>query len=181
MTELPLVAAPGTAQIGRSFDSALILPFVIAAFANGLKGAALLTASQRMLDDDWKRPDMKPISRGVLADGLTVICAGICSVFAVNVSASSVGLTAATGVASRRVAYATSAIFVLMAFVPMVTRLLSMIPAPIVGATLVFTSCAILKNGVETIAARLYDTRKTLSVGLAIMAGLAVEAFPEVF
>src|SRR4051794_7921383 len=99
MTALPVVSAPGTAQIGWAFDTALILPFVIAALANGLKGAALLTASQRMLDDDWKRPDMKPISRGVLADGLAVICAGVCSVFAVNVSASSVGLTAATGVA----------------------------------------------------------------------------------
>jgi NCS2 family nucleobase:cation symporter-2 len=54
-------------------------------------------------------------------------------------------------------------------------------PAPVIGATLVFTSCAILKNGIETIAARLYDTRKTLTVGLAIMAGLAVEAFPGVF
>jgi NCS2 family nucleobase:cation symporter-2 len=51
----------------------------------------------------------------------------------------------------------------------------------VVGATLVFTSCAILKNGIETIAARLYDTRKTLAVGLAIMAGLSVEAFPGVF
>src|SRR3954452_17918184 len=181
MTELPLVAAPGTAQIGRSFDSALILPFVIAAFANGLKGAALLTASQRMLDDDWKRPDMKPISRGVLADGLTVICAGICSVFAVNVSASSVGLTEATGLASRRVAYATSAIFVLMAFLPMFTRFLVLAPDPVVGATLLFSSCTILRSGMEAIAARLYDTRKTLVVGLSIMTGVGVEAFPAAF
>jgi xanthine permease XanP len=68
-----------------------------------------------------------------------------------------------------------------LAFVPMVARMLALMPAPVVGATLVFTSCAILKNGIETIAARLYDTRKTLAVGLAIMAGLAVEAFPGVF
>jgi xanthine permease XanP len=79
------------------------------------------------------------------------------------------------------VAYATSAIFAVLAFLPMATRLLALMPASVVGATLVFTSCAILKNGIETIAARLYDTRKTLAVGLAIMAGLAVEAFPGVF
>ena len=146
-----------------------------------MKAAALLTASQRLLDADWKRPDLAPISRGVLADGITTMVSGAFSVFGVNVSASSVGLTAATGVASRRVAYATSAIFAVLAFLPMVTRVLALMPAPVVGATLVFTSCAILKNGIETIAARLYDTRKTLAVGLAIMAGLAVEAFPGVF
>jgi NCS2 family nucleobase:cation symporter-2 len=94
------------------------------------------------------------------------------------VSASSVGLTAATGVASRRVAYVTSLFFVLLAFLPMVTRLLVLMPGPVVGATLAFTSCAVLKNGIETIAARIYDTRKTLVVGLSIMAGLGVEAFP---
>jgi xanthine permease XanP len=178
---LPIVAAPGTAQIGWSFSPALVLPFAIAALANGMKGAALLTASQRMLDDDWKRPDMEPISRGVLADGLTVVAAGLCSVFAVNISASSVGLTAATGVASRRVAYATSILFVMLAFLPMVTRILVLTPDPVVGATLLFSSCAILKSGMEAIAARLYDARKTLVVGLAIMAGVAVEAFPPSF
>ncbi|MDR3530046.1 MAG: solute carrier family 23 protein [Rhodopila sp.] len=178
---LPVLAAPGIGQIGWSFDATLILPFVIAAIANGLKGAALLTASQRLLDADWVRPDLKPISRGVLADALTVMAAGTVSVFAVNVSASSVGLTAATGVASRRVAYATSAIFALLAFLPMFTQLLVLMPKPVVGATLVFTSCAILKNGMEAIAARIYDTRKTLVVGLSIMSGVGVEAFPATF
>jgi hypothetical protein len=46
---------------------------------------------------------------------------------------------------------------------------------------MIFTSCAVLKNGIETIAARIYDTRKTLVVGLSIMAGLGVEAFPSAF
>lgn len=181
ITTLAPLAMPRIDHIGWSFDAALILPFTIAALANTLKAAALLTASQRLLDANWVRPDLPPISRGVLADGITTMFSGAFSVFGANVSASSVGLTAATGVASRRVAYATSAIFVVLAFLPMVTRVLALMPAPVVGATLVFTSCAILKNGIETIAARLYDTRKTLTVGLAIMAGLAVEAFPGVF
>jgi NCS2 family nucleobase:cation symporter-2 len=178
---LPMLAPPGVEQIGWSFDPALILPFTIAALANGLKAAGLLTASQRLLDADWVRPDLKPIGRGVLADGIGVALGGLLSVFAVNVSASSVGLTAATGVASRRVAYVTSLFFVMLAFLPIVTRLLVLMPGPVVGATLVFTSCAVLKNGIEAIAARIYDTRKTLVVGLSIMAGLGVEAFPAAF
>jgi xanthine permease XanP len=178
---LPAFAAPGIGQIGWSFDAALILPFTIAAMANAMKAAGLLTASQRLQDADWVRPDLKPISRGVLADAIGVAAGGLVSVFAVNTSASSVGLSAATGVTSRVVAYVMSLFFVILAFLPAVTRLLVLLPEPVVGATLVFTSCAVLKNGIETIAARIYDTRKTLVVGLSIMAGLGVEAFPAAF
>jgi xanthine permease XanP len=113
----------------------MVLPFTIAALANTLKAAALLTASQRLLDADWTRPDLAPISRGVLADGITTAVSGGLSVFGINVSASSVGLVAATGVASRRVAYATSAIFVVLAFLPMVTHMLALMPAPVIGAS----------------------------------------------
>jgi len=181
VASLPLLAPPSTSHMAMRFDATMILPFAIAALANALKAAGLLTASQRLLDADWVRPDLKPIGRGVLADGISVMAAGAASVSAVNVSSSSVGLTAATGIGSRRVAYVTSAFFVLIAFMPAVTRLLALMPAPVVGAALVFTSCAILKGGIEAIAARMYDTRKTLVVGLAIMAGLAVEAFPAAF
>ena len=178
---LPLLAAPGTGQLGWSFDVTMMLSLVIVAVANGLKAAALLTASQRIVTADWVRPDVGPIGRGVLSDGLSVAAAGVFSTFAVNVSASSVGLTAATGVASRRVAYATSLLFVLLAFLPSFTHALVLTPGPVIGATLLFTSCSILKSGIEAIAVRLYDTRKTLVVGLSIMAGVAVEAFPATF
>ena len=98
ITTLPVLAFPSVDHIGWSFDVTLVLPFTIAALANTLKAAALLTASQRLLDADWTRPDLAPISRGVLADGITTMISGAFSVFGVNVSASSVGLTAATGV-----------------------------------------------------------------------------------
>jgi NCS2 family nucleobase:cation symporter-2 len=54
-------------------------------------------------------------------------------------------------------------------------------PAAVIGATFVFTSCAIVKSGIETIASRMLDARRSLVVGLALLTGLAVEAFPGVF
>jgi xanthine permease XanP len=99
----------------------------------------------------------------------------------VNVSASSVGLSEATGVASRVVAYAISSIFLVMAFIPGLMRFFTLMPAGVIGATFIFTSCAIIKGGIETIASRMLDARRTLVVGLALMTGLAVEAFPAFF
>jgi NCS2 family nucleobase:cation symporter-2 len=102
-------------------------------------------------------------------------------VFGVNVSASSVGLSEATGVASRVVAHAISAIFLAMAFIPGLMRFFTLMPAAVIGATFIFTSCAIVKGGIETIASRMLDARRTLVVGLALLTGLAVEAFLAVF
>jgi xanthine permease XanP len=179
LTELPPLQLPQTAYFAWSFEPALIAPFLIASLANTLKAAALLTAAERLTDADWVRPNLQRIGGGVLADGMTTMLSGALCVFGVNISASSVGISEATGIVSRMVAYAISAIFVVMAFVLM--RFFTLMPAAVIGATLIFTSCAIVKGGIETIASRMLDTRRTLVVGLAVLTGLAVDAFPRFF
>ncbi|HEY2621262.1 MAG TPA: solute carrier family 23 protein [Acetobacteraceae bacterium] len=178
---LPPVQLPHVGYFAWSFEPVLIAPFLIAALANTLKAAALLTAAEKFADADWVRPNLKRIGGGVLADGITTGLSGAFCVFGVNVSASSVGLSEATGVASRVVAYAISGIFVVMAFIPGLMRFFTLMPEAVIGATFIFTSCAIIKGGIETIASRMLDTRRTLVVGMAILTGLAVEAFPGFF
>jgi NCS2 family nucleobase:cation symporter-2 len=178
---LPLLQMPRVDYFAWSFDGVLIAPFLVAAVANTLKAAALLTSAERQIDADWVRPNMERIGAGVLADGIATALSGAFCVFGVNVSSSSVGLTEATGVASRVVAHAISAIFVVMAFIPGLVRFFTLMPAAVLGATFVFTSCAILKGGIETIASRMLDARRTLVVGLSLLTGLAVEAFPGFF
>ena len=181
LTHMAPVQLPRVDYFAWSFDAVLIAPFLIAALANTLKAAALLTAAEKFADADWVRPNLEKIGGGVLADGITTALSGAFCVFGVNVSASSVGLSEATGVASRVVAYAISAIFVVMAFIPSLMRFFTLMPPAVIGATFIFTSCAIIKGGIETIASRILDARRTLVVGLALMTGLAVEAFPRFF
>ena len=181
LAALPPLRIPRVDYFGWSFAPVLIAPFLIAALANTLKAAALLTACERINDADWVRPDLKRIGGGVLADGLTTALSGVFCVFGVNTSASSVGLSEATGVASRRVAYAISGVFVVIAFIPGLMRFFTLMPSAVIGATFIFTTCAILKGGIETIASRMLDTRRTLVVGLALLTGVAVEAFPAFF
>jgi NCS2 family nucleobase:cation symporter-2 len=181
LAELPPVQLPRIDYFAWSFDGVLIAPFLIAALANTLKAAALLAAAEKLTDADWVRPDLDKIGGGVLADGITTVLSGAFCVFGVNVSASSVGLSEASGVASRIVAYAIGAIFVVMAFIPGLMHFFTTMPAAVIGATFIFTSCAIIKSGIETIASRMLDARRTLVVGLALLTGLAVEAFPRIF
>jgi NCS2 family nucleobase:cation symporter-2 len=124
---------------------------------------------------------MRSIGRGVFADGVGTAVSGLLGTVGVNSSPSCAGLVAATGVASRRVAYPIGAILVLLAFVPSFPRLFGLLPAPVVAPILVFTASFTLLNGIETIASRMLDARKILVIGLGIVAALAADLFPEAF
>ena len=176
----PMLSLPSLAHVSWSFDPALLVPFTIAAFATTLKAMGTVTLCQRMNDADWVRPDMESNKKGVLADGLAIGLAGAAGTFGVNSSSASVALISATGVASRRVAWVMGAIFIALGVLPKLATLLALMPRPVMAAALVFATCFLLVNGMQIITSRMLDTRKTLVIGLAMVAGLAVEVFPAI-
>jgi xanthine permease XanP len=119
------------------------------------------------------------LSRGVLADGLGTISSGVLGSMGVNSSPTSVALSAATGVTSRAVGLAAGGLLIALGFFPKIIGLLVMMPRPVMGALLVFVSSFILVNGIQTMAARMLDARRTLVIGLAISAGIAAEMIPN--
>ncbi|VTU17910.1 Xanthine permease XanP [Variovorax sp. PBS-H4] len=174
----PLLALPAWRPVGWSFDATLVLPFVIAAVAAVLKVIGNVTTAQKASHAGWVRADMRSISRGVLADGLGVVAAGSLGAPGINSSTGAVGLATATGVVSRRIGWSVAAILLLFAFMPKLGMLFNLIPRPVLGAALVFSSTFIVINGLLIMTSRLLDARKTLVIGLAIVFGLAVEIFP---
>jgi len=179
--DTPLVSVPSLGHIGWSFDTTLIWAFAVGALAACLKTIGNVTTCQKMNDAEWVRPDMHSISKGVLADGLGTVAAGMLGTVGVNSSPSAVGLAGATGVTSRRVAYAIGAIFFALAFLPKVASVLSIIPRPVMGAALVFSACFVFVNGVQIITSRLLDARRTFVIGLAFLAGISVDLLPGYF
>jgi NCS2 family nucleobase:cation symporter-2 len=143
-----------------------------------MKAAGTITICQRMNDADWVRPDMRSVTRGVLTDGVATAVAGVMGAPGTNTSTPSVGLAAATGVASRRVAYAVALIFLVLGFMPKLAALLAVMPRSVMVAALIFTVCFIVINGLQVMTARMLDVRRTVVIGLAIIAGVAIEAFP---
>ncbi len=98
------------------FDADLIIPFAVAAVAASLRAMGDVTICRKTNDAGWTRPDMRTISGGALANGLSTALAGLLDTIGTNTSTSNVGLAAATGVTSRKVAYATDGIYLLLAF-----------------------------------------------------------------
>ena len=181
MMEAPLLGLPTVGDVGWSFDVALIIPFAVAAMAACLKTVGDLTTAQRLNDADWVRPDLQNISRGTLANGIGSALAGFLGTAGLNASTANIGLAGATGVTSRRIAYATGAIFIALAFMPKLSGLLAVMPRPVMGAALMFVSAFIVVSGLQIITSRLLDARRTFVIGLSFIGAIAVDISPEYF
>jgi xanthine permease XanP len=175
---VPLFSLPRISHVEWTFDATLLLPFAVAALAATLKTIGNVTTSQKVNDADWVRADMRSITGGVVADGLGTALAGVLGAHGLTSSTSAVGLTSATGVTSRRVAWAVAAFLFVLAFVPRLGHLFHSMPRAVAGAALVFAASFIIINGLEIITSRLLDSRRTLVIGLALIVGLAIEVSP---
>jgi NCS2 family nucleobase:cation symporter-2 len=175
---MPFVALPRFDHVGWSFDLALALPFMVSGVAAAMNTSANVTIFQRLNDAEWVRPDLRSISSGTLADGLAASTSGVLGSYGLSTVSASVGVIVATGVASRRIAYAIAAVAGVLAFLPKFAAVMVAVPGPVVAGSLIFVSCFILIGGMQIITSRMLDARKMIVIGLAVFAGLAVLMFP---
>jgi NCS2 family nucleobase:cation symporter-2 len=176
-----LISVPRLAATGWAWDGSLAVAFIVAAVANCVRTIGDVTICQKINDAEWVRPDMRSISGGVFASGLSNVVAGVIGGHGVSTYTSSVGLAAATGVTSRYVGYAIGGIFLALAFMPKASAAFLIMPAPVIGAATLFTSAIIFLNGLQIITSRLLDARRTFVIGLSFMAAMAIELHPAFF
>jgi NCS2 family nucleobase:cation symporter-2 len=179
--DAPLIGLPAIGELGWSFEVALIIPFAVGATAACLKTVGDLTTCQKTNDADWVGPDMRSIGRGTLANGIGSALAGFLGTTGLNTSSANIGLAGATGVTSRRIAYATGGIFLALAFMPKLSGLLAVMPRPVMGAALMFVAAFIFVNGLQIIGSRLLDARRTFVIGLSFIVAIAVDISPAFF
>jgi NCS2 family nucleobase:cation symporter-2 len=114
VSDSDFVGLPSLGHMSWSFEIAFVAPFAIVSIAAAMKATGVITICQRMNDADWVRPDLNSTRREVVADGVTTVLAGLTGTVGTNTSSMNVGLAAATGVASRTIAFAIAVIFILL-------------------------------------------------------------------
>lgn len=174
-------AIPLSQHPGWSFDASLILPFAIAMLCSSLKTVGDITTCQKINDTDWRRPDMNNASKGLLADAAGCSFAGLLGGFGQSTSSSNVGLSIATGATSRYIAFAMGGIMFLLGFCPKLSTVFAIMPAQVVGATLIFALSFMAVAGFQIIMSRMLDNRKTFVVGISLIVGLMVDVAPAPF
>lgn len=164
-----------------SFEPALALGFVVGAVAAMLRAAGDIITSQKINDPGWTQPEVKSIHRGVLADGIGTVAAGLVGTLGINTYSGSVGLANATGVTARVVGIATGLLWIVLAVVPGTSAVIVSIPKPILGAALFFVSAFIVANGLQIMAQRALDNRKIIVIGVSLFLGLSRDVYDELW
>ncbi len=178
---LPLAALPDLALPRPRFDLAVLAAFLAGALASAFKTSGNVIACQKMEDPDWKRADMRSIGGGLMAEAAGTVLAGLFGGMGQTSSSGNIGLNIATGATSRVIGLATGGLLVLLAFFPAFPSLLVLMPRPVMGAALIFSCCYTFIAGVQIMATRLLDARRTFVIGLSFMAGVAQAVDPDLF
>jgi len=180
MGKLPVFAIPFPGQRSLAWNPALLGLFLIAGFCSMLGTLGNVTACQKINTVDWRRPDMPRLGRGVLAEALGNLAGGFFGSVGLGSSASSAGLSLATGVTSRCIGTGVGLGYIGLAFFPGLISRFALLPGPVLDACLVFSISFIMLAGFQILMSRMIDARKTFVIGFSIVAGLFVEMNPAI-
>jgi len=162
-----------------AFDWTLVPVFMIVSITGALKSFGNLIMCEKINDDRWTAPDMKRVSGGLMADAVCVAASGLLGGMASDTSSSNVSLTKASGVTSRIIGYSAGLLFVLLGFSPIVSGALALMPAPVMGAILVYVTSFMVVSGMQIIWSSGIDLRKTFVVSIPLIFGLGLYSFPS--
>ena len=171
----------GTEFLGFAFEWSLVVPFLIVSLCGSLKSFGNLVTAQKINDSRWKAPDLRNIGRGLLADSISVMSAGLLGGVATDTSASNVGLSSSTLTTSRVVAYYTGAIFICLAFMPKLTAGLCIMPSAMMGAMLIFVLSFMVMSGIQIIIASNPGPKQIFVIGIAFIFALSVDILPNLY
>lgn len=172
---------PQFSSIPLSFHSSMILPFFLAALITCFEYFALVCANQKGVDHDWAEPDFSTIRRGNFWASLNSILAGVMGSVAQNPLPGAVGVSIATGVYSRNIAYFFALFLILLSFSPKLIMLFLTIPSAVNGAVLIFIGASLFMLGVNMMNLQNAGSRKTYALGIAFLIGASSNIIPAIY
>lgn len=183
VSETPVLALPVIGPEFRdiTFDFGLLVPFVVISISGSLKSFGNLLAAQKISEPERESVDFVPIRKGLIADGFSTLLAGVLGGMAVDTSSSNIGLAGSTRVLSRWISVAAGVIFILLAFCPRLTVALTLMPKPVLGASIIFAGCFMICTGLLEMFGEEWNSRNTFVVGISLIFGLSTGFLPELY
>ena len=126
----------------------------------------------------WRREravDFRQVQGALAGAGVTNLLAGIAGAVPNIINPGAVSYTQTTGVASRRVGYFMGALFILVAFLPKLSGLLSAIPGPAMAGYLIVLSGGLFVEGARTVIQSEPNRQKVLVAGVCFWIGAAFQ------
>lgn len=163
-----IIALPVYRELSFAFDLRMVLPFLIVTVAAVVDNIGDYSACQNMNDPGREKPDWRSIEGGIRGGAFGTVLSGLLGGCIQSTSTTNIGIAGASGITSRKVAYLTGGMLMVVSFIPGLTGLLSLIPEPVLGAVLMYSMCYIMAGGFSTLSSRAMDDRRILSIFLSI-------------
>ncbi|WP_051357432.1 solute carrier family 23 protein [Azorhizobium doebereinerae] len=178
LASVPLIALPELHLPAFAIAPTLLPLAALMVMMNLVDVLSVTVSLEKMNDADWRRADMRAAGRAVTTCGIANILNGLTSGFQSGLSSSAVGLAFATGATARVIGILAGAFIFATAFFPKAIVALTLIPSPVIGGILLYTTAYLLVAGMELILSRRLSERRVFLVGLSILAGLSVALLP---
>lgn len=123
---------------------------------------------------------LKRAQGGVLADGFNSLLAAVFNSFPNSIFAQNNGMIQLTGVASRYVGYFIAGALVLLGLFPVVGRVFSLIPAPVLGGATLLMFGTVAAAGIRIVASTEITRKAVLVMAISFAMGLSVELVPNI-
>jgi len=146
-----------------------------------LKSFGNLLAAQKISSPGLESVDFAPVRKGLLADGLSTVLSGVLGGMAVDTSSSNIGLAGSTKVLSRWIGVAAGLLFIVLAFSPKLVVAVTLMPKPVLGASIIFAGCFMICTGLLEMFGEEWEPRRTFVVGMSLIFGLSTSILPELY
>ncbi|GIE78164.1 xanthine/uracil permease [Actinoplanes philippinensis] len=129
-----------------------------------------------------RRPSENDIARGLAADGLSGVLAGVFNSFLDTAFAQNVGLVQVTRVRSRFVVTAAGVILVLLGLVPKLGEIIAAVPGPVIGAAALVMFATVTAVGIRSLRRVDFDgTNNLLIIAVSIGVGMIPVVAPAFY
>ena len=181
---LPDAQWPGLdLSLGPAFW-ALLPAFVFATLVGATETIGDALAIQRVSRREPRAADFRAVQGAVSADGVGNLLSGLAGTVPNTTYSTSVSVTELTGVGARSVGVAAGCVFIVAALLPKLLALILAIPAPVVGAYIIFLLAMLFIVGVKLVLQEGMNYRNGLVCGVSFWVGTAFQAgviAPEFF
>ncbi|MCJ8173601.1 purine permease [Clostridium botulinum] len=170
------VSLPKIFGYGITFNLQVLLPFIPAYFVTIIGTVGCLKA---ITEVSGIKEDEKPITAGVLSDGVGSMLAGVFGALPNTSFSQNIGLIPLTKVASRYVTMMAGILLVILGLFPKFAALINIMPQPVLGGVGIVMFGTVAAAGIQTLSGVKLNNRNMLIIATSIGLGLGVTFRPE--
>ena len=168
-------------KYGLNFDLGTIIGIGLIYLVTAVEAFGDITANSLISGEPVEGPVfLKRAQGGVLADGFNSFLAAVFNSFPNSIFAQNNGMIQLTGVASRYVGYFLAGALVLLGLFPVVGKVFSLIPDPVLGGATLLMFGTVAAAGIRIIASTEITRKAVLVMAISFAMGLSVELVPGI-